>query len=243
MKKGTFTLMKNEALASDLHRLTFSGDGSAATRPGQFAEVAVPGYFLRRPFSVADAGEEYLALAVRVRGEGTAALTSAEVGARFDILTGLGNGFDLDCAGARPLLIGGGSGVPALYMLCRELTARGARPIAAIGFNSAEESFYAEDFAGLGAETAVYTADGSLGAKGVVTDALRDFDYSYVYACGGIPMLKIVDASAGTGAQFSLEARMGCGFGACMGCTVETQGGPRRVCKDGPVFRKGEIIW
>ena len=243
MNKGLFTLIENEELVPGFHRLTFAGDAYAVTRPGMFAEVSIPGYFLRRPFSVADADGDRLVLAVRVRGEGTAALPAMEPGAVLDILTGLGNGFDLDCAGERPLLVGGGSGVPALYMACRELAARGARPVAALGFNSASESFYADDFAALGAETAVYTADGSLGAKGVVTDALRDFDYSYVYACGGIPMLKIVDASANTGAQFSLEARMGCGFGACMGCTVETQDGPRRVCKDGPVFRKGELIW
>ena len=243
MKKGTFTLIKNEALVSDLHRLTFAGDASAVTRPGMFAEVEIPGYFLRRPFSVADALENSLTLAVRIRGEGTAALTGAETGARFDILTGLGNGFDLDCAFERPLLIGGGSGVPALYMACRELIARGAKPIAALGFNSAAESFYVSDFAALGAETVVYTTDGSLGRRGVVTDALLDFDYSYVYACGAVPMLQIIDHEAKSGAQFSLEARMGCGFGACMGCTIETANGPRRVCKDGPVFRKGEILW
>ncbi len=243
MKKGTFTLIKNEALVSDLHRLTFSGDASAVTRPGMFAEVEIPGYFLRRPFSVADASANSLTLAVRIRGEGTAALTGAEIGARFDILTGLGNGFDLECAGLRPLLIGGGSGVPALYMACRELIARGARPTAALGFNSAGESFYVDDFAALGASVALYTADGSLGRRGVVTDALNDYDYTHVYACGAVPMLQIIDREAKTPAQFSLEARMGCGFGACMGCTVETVSGPKRVCKDGPVFRKGELVW
>ncbi len=243
MKKGTFTLIKNEELVPGFHRLTFAGDGSAVTRPGMFAEMQIPGYFLRRPFSVADAGADTLTLAVRVRGEGTAALTGAETGARFDILTGLGNGFDLDCAGDRPLLIGGGSGVPALYMACRELIERGARPVAALGFNSAGESFYVDDFAALGAEVALYTADGSAGRKGIVTDALRDLGCTHVYACGGVPMLQIVDREAKCGAQFSLEARMGCGFGACMGCTVETVDGPKRVCKDGPVFRKGELIW
>ena len=243
MKKGLFTLIKNEELVPGFHRLTFSGDGSAVTRPGQFAEVEIPGYFLRRPFSVADAGEDYLTLAVRVRGEGTAVLTDTRPGAKFDILTGLGNGFDLGCAGARPLLIGGGSGAPALYMACRELVSRGAEPIAALGFNSAAESFYVEDFTELGAETVVYTADGTLGRRGVVTDALEDFEYTCVYACGAVPMLQVIDRGAKTPAQFSLEARMGCGFGACMGCTVETVDGPGRVCKDGPVFRKGELIW
>ena len=243
MKKGIFTLIKNEELIPGFHRLSFAGDASAVTRPGMFAEVQVPGYFLRRPFSVADACGDSLTLAVRVRGEGTAVLTAMPVGSKLDILTGLGNGFDLDCAGERPLLVGGGSGVPALYMACRELIERGASPIAALGFNSAGESFYAGDFAALGAETVLYTADGSAGRCGVVTDALDGFDYSYVYACGAVPMLQIIDREAKTGAQFSLEARMGCGFGACMGCTVETQDGPRRVCKDGPVFRKGELIW
>lgn len=243
MKKGVFTLIKNEEFVPGFHRLTFAGDGSAVTRPGMFAEVEIPGYFLRRPFSVADASDSSLTLAVRVRGEGTAALTGAETGSRFDILTGLGNGFDLEPAGERPLLIGGGSGVPALYMACRELIARGARPVAALGFNSAGESFYAGDFAALGAEVVLYTADGSAGRRGVVTDALWDCEYTYVYACGGVPMLQIVDREADSGAQFSLEARMGCGFGACMGCTVETAGGPKRVCADGPVFRKGEVIW
>ena len=243
MKKGTFTLIRNEELIPGFHRMSFAGDASAITRPGMFVDVEIPGYFLRRPFSVADAGVDSLTIAVRVRGEGTAALTAMPVGAKLGILTGLGNGFTTDEAGERPLLVGGGSGVPALYMVCRELVERGARPVAALGFNSADECFYERDFAALGAEVALYTADGSAGRRGVVTDALGEFDYSYVYACGAVPMLQLVDRDAATGAQFSLEARMGCGFGACMGCTVETVRGPKRVCKDGPVFRKGELVW
>lgn len=243
MKNDLFTLTKNERLIPGMHRLCFEGDASAITRPGMFADVEIPGFFLRRPFSVADAGENYLTLAVRCRGEGTAALIALPVGARLSILTGLGKGFTTSEAGARPLLIGGGSGVPALYMLCRELIERGAKPVAALGFNSAGESFYLREFEALGAELALYTADGSAGRRGIVTEALADYDYSYVYACGAVPMLQFIDKNAVTGAQFSLEARMGCGFGACMGCTMETVSGSRRVCKDGPVFRKGELIW
>ena len=242
MKKGEFTLVRNEELVPGMHRLAFSGD-AAGIAPGQFAEVSVPGCFLRRPFSVAGFDEGRLTLAVRVRGEGTAGLCAMEPGAKLDVLTCLGNGFDLSTAGARPLLIGGGSGVPALWPLCRALIGAGAEVTAALGFNSAGESFYVNDFVALGAATAVYTADGSMGRRGPVTDALTDFGYSSVYACGAVPMLQIIDREAKAPAQFSLEARMGCGFGACMGCTVETVDGPRRVCKDGPVFRRGELIW
>ena len=242
MKKGVFTLIENAELVPGMHRLTFSGDGTGIA-PGQFAEVQIPGYFLRRPFSVAGFDEGSLTLAVRVRGEGTAALDALETGARLDILTCLGNGFDLSLAGERPLLIGGGSGAPALWPLCRELMARGAEVTAALGFNTAAESFYLEDFAALGARVEAYTPDGSLGRRGLVTAALEDFEYTSVYACGAVPMLQIIDRDCRTPAQFSLEARMGCGFGACMGCTVETVNGPRRVCKDGPVFGRGELIW
>ena len=242
MKRGIFTLIENEELAPGMHRLSFSGDGSGI-EPGQFAEVSVPGFFLRRPFSVAGFGEERLTLAVRVRGEGTAALDSLEPGSRLDILTCLGRGFDLDMAGERPLLIGGGSGVPALWPLCRSLAARGASVTAALGFGSAAESFYIDDFAALGAAVAVYTADGSMGKRGLVTEALGDFGYTSVYACGALEMLRAIDRAAAAPAQFSLEARMGCGFGACMGCTVETVAGAKRVCRDGPVFSGGELIW
>lgn len=243
MKKGTFALELNEELVPGMHRLTFSGDTSAITAPGQFVEVSIPGYFLRRPFSVAGYEDGSLTIAVRVRGEGTAVLDAMKPGAKVDILTGLGNGFDLSSAGERPLLIGGGSGVPALWPLCRELMASGAKVYAALGFNSAAESFYVNDFMALGAATVVYTADGSMGHRGVVTDALDELEYTSVYACGGVPMLQVVDKRSKSPAQFSLEARMGCGFGACMGCTIETVHGPKRVCKDGPVFRKGELVW
>lgn len=242
MKKGIFTLVNSEELLPGYRRLTLAGD-TGPLRPGQFAEVSVPGYFLRRPFSVADNGEGWLRIAVRVAGAGTAALNALAPGAELDVLCGLGNGFDLSSAGSCALLVGGGSGIPALYTACRELIASGVEVRAALGFNTAAQAIYTEEFAALGAHVETYTADGSLGKRGFVTAALADFEYTSVYACGPVPMLRRVDELALSPAQFSLEARMGCGFGACMGCTIDTVNGPRRVCKDGPVFRSGEVRW
>lgn len=242
MKKGIFTLVNSEELLPGYRRLTLAGD-TGPLRPGQFAEVSVPGYFLRRPFSVADNGEGWLRIAVRVAGAGTAALNALAPGAELDVLCGLGNGFDLSSAGSCALLVGGGSGIPALYTACRELIASGVEVRAALGFNTAAQAIYTEEFTALGADVEVYTADGSLGRSGFVTAALADFEYTSVYACGPVPMLRRVDELARAPAQLSLEARMGCGFGACMGCTVETVAGPKRVCKDGPVFRSGELVW
>ena len=242
MKKGIFTLVNSEELLPGYRRLTLAGD-TGPLRPGQFAEVSVPGYFLRRPFSVADNGEGWLSIAVREAGAGTAALNALAPGAELDVLCGLGNGFDLSSAGSRALLVGGGSCIPALYTACRELIASGVEVRAALGFNRDSEAFYTGEFAALGADVEVYTADGSLGRSGFVTAALADFEYTSVYACGPVPMLRRVDELTRAPAQLSLEARMGCGFGACMGCTVETVAGPKRVCKDGPVFRSGELVW
>lgn len=242
MKKGIFTLVNSEELLPGYRRLTLAGD-TGPLRPGQFAEVSVPGYFLRRPFSVADNGEGWLRIAVRVAGAGTAALNALAPGAELDVLCGLGNGFDLSSAGSCALLVGGGSGIPALYTACRELIASGVEVRAALGFNTAAQAIYTEEFAALGADVEVFTADGSLGRSGFVTAALADFEYTSVYACGPVPMLRRVDELTRAPAQLSLEARMGCGFGACMGCTVDTVAGPKRVCKDGPVFRSGELVW
>lgn len=242
MKKGIFTLVNSEELLPGYRRLTLAGD-TGPLRPGQFAEVSVPGYFLRRPFSVADNGEGWLSIAVRVAGAGTAALNALAPGAELDVLCGLGNGFDLSSAGSCALLVGGGSGIPALYTACRELIASGVEVRAALGFNTAAQAIYTEEFAALGAHVETYTADGSLGRSGFVTAALADFEYTSVYACGPVPMLRRVDELTRAPAQLSLEARMGCGFGACMGCTVDTVAGPKRVCKDGPVFRSGELVW
>lgn len=243
MKQGIFEVVSNETLLPVLHRLRLRGDCSAVQRPGQFVDVQLEGLFLRRPFSVCDAEGDTLTVVVKRVGRGTERICAMQPGDTLELLTGLGNGFDLACAGDRPLLLGGGSGVPALYWSCKRLLAAGRRPIAALGFNTARESFYLDEFETLGAQLLVLTADGTLGARGLVPDALGMVDYTYLYACGPLPMLAEIDRRAKTDAQLSLEARMGCGFGACMGCTLETVHGPKRVCRDGPVFHRGEVVW
>lgn len=243
MKQGIFEIVENREYAPILHRLTLRGDTSAITAPGQFVNVQIDGLFLRRPFSVCDVEGDRLTVILKTVGEGTARLAAMGPGARLDLLTGLGNGFDLEKSGDRPALLGGGSGVPPLYMSCKRLLAAGKKPTVVLGFSAGYEAFYLEEFAALGAGVIVLTADGSLGRQGLVTDGLDGLDYSFIYACGPIPMLAAIAEKARTGAQFSMESRMGCGFGACMGCTVETVHGPRRVCKDGPVFDKEEIVW
>lgn len=243
MKQGIFEIISNEMLLPILHRLRLRGDCSAVERPGQFVDVQLDGLFLRRPFSVCDVQGDTLTVVIKRAGRGTERLCAMQPGSTLDLLTGLGNGFDLSCAGERPLLLGGGSGVPALYWICKTLLAAGKQPVAALGFRTAREAFYLDEFQKLGAELLVLTEDGSLGTRGLVPDALDMVDSTYLYACGPLPMLAELDRRCKTDAQFSLEARMGCGFGACMGCTVETVQGPKRVCRDGPVFHRGEVVW
>lgn len=242
MKRSTFTLISNRPVARGTFELVLRGDCSDI-RPGRFVEVKAEGFFLRRPFSVCDCLGDTLTLVCRVSGTGTEAMSRLRPGASLDVLTGLGNGFDLSPSGDTPLLLGGGTGLTPLYYLCRALVAQGKRPRAALGFASAADVFYAEKFTALGAELTLMTDDGSAGEKGLVTEALARADYSYVYACGPLPMLRAAAPRIQTGAQFSLEARMGCGFGACMGCTIQTLSGPKRVCRDGPVFLMEELPW
>ena len=242
MKKVIFEIKENSPLAAGVYRLRLAGDTSAVTAPGQFVNIALPGLYLRRPISVCDAEPGLLTLVYKVVGHGTEAMAAMGRGERLDVLTGLGNGFDLSLSGDSPLLLGGGIGAAPLYWLARALRATGKRVCAVLGFNTGDDVFYEDEFRALGCDVTVATADGSYGARGFVTDALPD-DYSFTYACGPEPMLRAVcDRAAGDG-QLSFEARMGCGFGACMGCTRETTAGPKRVCRDGPVFRKGEILW
>lgn len=246
MKRTMLTLMRSRRLTHDTCELVLEGDTSALLRPGQFVELQLPGFFLRRPVSVCNWTEDGLLLLVRSVGEGTRMLAAAEPGTEFDALTGLGNGFDLSACGETPVLVGGGIGLAPLYGLACRLADRGLAPTVALGFRSEEDVFYAGEFGALGCRVFVATEDGSLGTRGNVTDLLPSFlpECDYAFACGPTPMLRAVSALAQlTGGQFSLEARMACGFGACMGCSVETRAGPRRVCKDGPVFRKEELIW
>ena len=237
-----FQLDKAEFAAPGVRVMRLRGDTEGAGGPGRFVEAAVPGFFLRRPFSVCGCEGDKLTIVVKLAGRGTETLLSLEPGAELELLTGLGNGFDLTKCGEAPLLLGGGSGVPPMLYLARELAKLGARPAAALGFGSAGEVFFEREFREVCGEVRVFTADGSHGERGLVTEALGEV-YSAVCACGPLPMLRAIDEQSRVPAQFSLEARMGCGFGACMGCTIETANGPRRVCKDGPVFASGEVRW
>ena len=245
MNKSVFTLEHARRLAGDVWELILEGDASAVTAPGQFVNLELPGKFLRRPISVCDWTETSLTLLVKEVGAGTRELVRLPAGTRLDVLTGLGNGFALPPAEENAVLVGGGVGAAPLAGLARRMLEAGQTPLLVLGFRSKQDAFYLKEFAALGLEVRAATEDGSLGTKGFVTDVLNGLpDCRYVLACGPTPMLRAVHALPQiTGGQFSFEARMACGFGACVGCTIETRNGLRRVCKDGPVFRKEEILW
>ena len=243
MKQGIFTITENMPLTESVVKMTLSGDVAAITAPGQFVNIKLDGLFLRRPISVCDYGKDTLTIRYKVVGEGTAKMRDMKVGDTLDILTGLGNGYNLAPAGDAPLLIGGGVGVPPLYRLAKDLIAKGKRVSVILGFNTKDEIFYENEFKALGAEVYVTTVDGSYGTKGFVTNAMETIDYSYFYTCGPEPMLKVIYRAAKTSGQFSFEERMGCGFGACMGCSCKTVTGNKRICKEGPVLLKEDIIW
>lgn len=246
MKQVILTIAQSVPVARGTVRTVLSGDTSAIIRPGQFINILLDNKYLRRPLSVCDCvkGENgSVTVIYKTVGEGTLALSRLPAGTRLDVLTGLGNGYDTAPAGESPLLIGGGAGVPPMYMLCRELISLGKSVQVIAGWNSADEAFYTEEFRALGASLTVATADGTMGIKGFVTDAMKNMKYSYIYACGPLPMLKAVDAAAVTEGQLSFEERMGCGFGACMGCSCKTKYGYKRICRDGPVLTREEIIW
>lgn len=243
MKQGIFSLLENAPLTSAVYRMVLEGDTSAITAPGQFVNISIPGLFLRRPISVCDWAENRLTLIYKTVGRGTDALAAMAPGETLDLLTGLGNGYDLTKSGDAPLLVGGGVGVPPLYGLAKALLSQGKSVDVVLGFNTASEIFYVSEFETLGAEVHIATADGSVGTKGFVTDVMKSLPYSYFYACGPLPMFRAMEKVARTSGQYSFEERMGCGFGACVGCTMETALGPRRVCKDGPVFEREVILW
>jgi len=243
MKQSIFEIKTNEALTDSVMKMTLVGDTSDITASGQFVNIKLDGLFLRRPISVCDSVDGELTLIYKVVGKGTEQMRNMTAGEKLDVLTGLGNGYELSVAGDRPLLIGGGVGVPPMYMLAKQLISAGKRVSVILGFNTKSEVFCEEDFKALGADVTVTTVDGSYGVKGFVTDAMKDMEYSYFYTCGPEPMLKAVYNTAKTSGQFSFEERMGCGFGACMGCSCKTLYGNKRICKDGPVLVKEEIIW
>ena len=242
MKKCMFEIREQTEIARDTYRMVLVGDASDVTAPGQFVNIRLDGFYLRRPISVCEKTDDGLVLIYKTVGKGTGLLSTLPAGTHLDVLTGLGNGFSTAESGDRPLLIGGGVGVPPLYELAKKLIAEGKYVTAVLGFRSEKDVFYTEAFAALGVDVKVVTEDGSVGVKGFVTDALPK-EYSYVYTCGPEPMLRAVYRATETKGQFSFEERMACGFGACMGCSCKTKYGNKRICRDGPVLSKEEIIW
>ena len=243
MFRGIYKIVSNKPLTKDVFEMIMSGDTSAITAPGQFINIKLDGFYLRRPISICNYDNNTVTILYKVVGGGTEAMSRLESGAELDILCGLGNGFDVSKSGEKPVLIGGGVGVPPLYNLCKNLIESGKKVTVILGFNTASEIFYKEKFESLGAEVYVSTVDGSSGVKGFVTDVLKNIDYDYFFTCGPMPMFRAIEKIATSSGQYSFEERMGCGFGACMGCSCKTKYGNKRICKDGPVLEREEIIW
>ena len=243
MKQLILKVKENVKLTDNIYKMILLGDTTEIKSPGEFINIEIPALFLRRPISVCDHDGESVTIIYKVVGKGTEVLAKAKEGDEFDTLIGLGNGYDLENSGDHALLLGGGVGVPPLYNLAKNLIAQGKRVTVVLGFNTASEIFYEGEFKSLGADVKVTTVDGSYGIRGFVTDAIADVDYTYFYTCGPEPMLKAVYKATKTSGEFSFESRMGCGFGACMGCSCKTNFGNKRICKDGPVFKKEEILW
>ncbi len=242
MKQSIFEIVENKPLNQNVYKMILKGDTTDITACGQFINIKLEGLYLRRPISVCDADDSTVTIIYKVVGKGTEQMAKMTVGETLDVLTGLGNGYDLSLSGDKPLLLGGGVGVPPLYMLAKKLIAQGKTVTVILGFNTKDEVFYEDEFKLLGCAVTVTTVDGSYGVKGFVTDAYPK-EYSYFYTCGPEPMLKAIYKTSLTSGQMSFEERMGCGFGACMGCSCKTITGYKRICKDGPVMQKEEILW
>lgn len=242
MKQGIFKISENTKLVDNVYKMVLVGDTSDITACGQFINIQLDGLYLRRPISVCDKDDTSVTIIYKVVGKGTEQMSEMQVGKTLDVLTGLGNGYDLSYSGDKPLLLGGGVGVPPLYMLAKELVKHGKNVSVILGFNTASEVFYEQEFKDLGCNVTVTTVDGSYGVKGFVTNAYPQ-NYTYFYTCGPEPMLKAIYKTSSTSGQMSFEERMGCGFGACMGCSCKTIAGYKRICKDGPVMKKEEILW
>lgn len=243
MKEVIYKVVSNQKIAKDVYKMILSGDTSAITAPGQFVNLKLDGFYLRRPISVCDCEPGQLTLIYKVVGGGTELMSALAPGAEINTLSGLGNGYNTDKSGERPLLVGGGVGVPPLYKLCRKLVAKGVKPTVVMGFNSKDDVFYEQEFRDLGADVYVATADGSYGQKGFVTDIINRLEYTFFYTCGPEPMFRAMSRVMKTMGQYSFEERMGCGFGACMGCSCKTLTGNKRICREGPVMNSEEIIW
>lgn len=243
MKQGIFEITQNIPLTKNVFKMVLKGDVSHITAPGQFVNIQLEGLYLRRPISVCDLSVDSVTIIYKVVGKGTQKMSEMKSGEKLDVLTGLGNGYDLSVTGEKPVLLGGGVGVPPMYLLAKQLIAQGKKVSVVLGFNTAEEVFYEQEFRALGANVTVTTVDGTYGVKGFVTDVMKNMSYTHFCTCGPEPMLKAVYKTSVTAGQMSFEKRMGCGFGACMGCSCKTLTGYKRICKEGPVMRKEEIRW
>ncbi len=244
MKQCIYEIIENISLTDVVYKMVLKGDTCAIKNSGEFINIKIEGFFLRRPISICDYDDETITILYKIVGSGTEKMKAMASGDMLDVLTGLGNGYNTEKSGERPLLIGGGVGIPPLYRLAKNLLSLGKTPIVILGFQTKDEMFFYEEFKALGADVFVATADGSFGKKGLVTDVISEInDYTYFYTCGPEPMLKAICKSTNSSGQLSFEERMGCGFGACMGCSCQTKYGNKRICKEGPVLEKEEIIW
>lgn len=244
MNKSKYKILENKKIAKDVFEMVLEGDTTAINKPGQFINIEIEDLYLRRPISICDYDEKTITVIYKVVGQGTEKMSKLEKGKELDILTGLGNGFDTKNSGYKPLIIGGGVGTPPMYRLCKDLISEGKTPTVILGFNSKEDMFYKEKFEELDVKVYISTVDGSVGTKGFVTDVIKNIgDFTYFYACGPMVMLEAVCKETNISGEVSLEGRMGCGFGACMGCTIQTKKGNKRVCREGPVFDKEDLIW
>ena len=243
MNQGIYKITLNEPIAKNVYKMILQGETDELKKPGQFVNIKLDGFYLRRPISVCDYKKGEFTIIYKVVGDGTEKMSKMQADEKLDVLVGLGNGFSVEKSPEKPLLVGGGVGVPPMYGLCKALIAEGKMPTVVLGFNKAEEVFFEEEFKALGATVLVVTADGSKGKKGFVTDYINDFDYDYFFTCGPMPMFSAMEKIMKTSGQYSFEERMGCGFGACMGCSCKTKYGNKRICKDGPVLEREEIIW
>ncbi len=243
MYQGMYEILSNRFIAKNTYEMVLKGDTTSLTKPGQFINIKLEGKYLRRPISVCDYDSDTITIIYKVVGKGTEQMSEMKEGEKLDILSGLGNGFDITKADKDAVLLGGGAGIAPMYNLCKELVKKNVKVTVILGFNTKEEVYYEEEFKKAGAEVFITTVDGSYGEKGFVTDVLKNLTYSYFFTCGPMPMFKAIENVAVTSGQYSFEERMGCGFGACMGCSCKTKYGNKRICKDGPVLYREEIIW
>ena len=243
MYQGMYEILSNKCIAKNTFEMVLKGDTTSLTKPGQFINIKLEGKYLRRPISVCDYDSDTTTIIYKVVGKGTEQMAEMKPGEMLDVLSGLGNGFDISKADKDAVLLGGGAGIAPMFNLCRELIKKGTMVTVILGFNTKDEVYYEEEFKNLGAKVYITTVDGSYGEKGFVTDVLKNLTYSYFFTCGPMPMFKAIESVATTSGQYSFEERMGCGFGACMGCSCKTKYGNKRICKDGPVLLREEIIW